>query len=306
MFSTNDTVTLTGTASFRVESVRVNSLKSAVTWLSATNWAVTLRLVAATNDVSLAAYDVNGLPMPGLTADVTVIYTGGGSLEEPLLVINEWMAVNTRTLADPADGDYDDWFEIYNPNGWTVNLAGYRVTDDLNNPGKFVFPVGASILARGHLLVWADEEGSQYAAAGQVHANFKLARDGEILALIGPSGKLLDLVQFSDQMPDASMGRLPDGDTSGFSALPSASPGGFNQPPPAAILLQSARSATGQLVLAWNSVPGQTYQLEYKASLDQSPWILGQAMVASSNQASFTLSPDGASSLFFRVARIQP
>jgi hypothetical protein len=188
----------------------------------------------------------------------------------------------------PADGDYDDWFEIYNPNGWAVNMAGYRVTDDLNNPDKFVFPSGVSIPARGLLLVWADEEGSQYAATGQVHVNFKLARDSETLALIGPSGKLLDLVQFSDQEPDVSMGRLPDGDTSGFSALPSASPAGFNQPPPAAILLQSAGTATGQLVLSWNSVPGETYQLEYKASLDQSLWVAGERIVASSSQASLT------------------
>ena len=27
------------------------------------------------------------------------------------------MASNTRTLADPADGDFDDWFELYNPGG---------------------------------------------------------------------------------------------------------------------------------------------------------------------------------------------
>ena len=306
VFSTNDTVTLTGTASFRVESVRVNSLKSAVTWLNATNWSITLRLAAATNQVNLAAYDVNGLPMSGLTADVTVIYTGGGSLEEPLLFINEWMAANTRTLADPADGIYDDWFEIYNPNGWTVNMAGYRVTDDLTNPGKFVFPSGISIPAHGHLLVWADEEGSQYADTGQVHVSFKLSRDGETLALISPSGKLLDLVQFSGQQPDVSEGRLPDGNTSGFGALPSASPGGYNQPPPAAILLQSARNSIGQLVLSWNSVPGQTYQLDSKASLDQSPWVAGEIIVASSNQASFTLSPGGSGCMFFRLVQIQP
>jgi hypothetical protein len=306
VFSASETVTLTGTASFRVESVRINSLKSAVTWLSATNWAVTLRLAAPTNQVSIAAYDVNGLPMPGLTAGVTVIYTGGSSLEESLLVINEWMASNTRTFADPADGDYDDWFEIYNPNGWAVNLASYRVTDDLANPGKFLFPSGISIPAHGHLLVWADEEGSQFADTGQVHVNFKLSRDAETLALISPSGKLLDLVQFADQQPDVSVGRLPDGNTSGFSVLPLASPGNYNQPPPAAILLQSARNVTGQLVLSWNSVPGETYQLEYKASLDQSPWVHGERTVAGSSQASFTVSPDGVGCLFFRVARIQP
>ena len=305
VFSSDETVTLTGTASYRVDSVRLNALKSAVTWLSATNWSVTLRLTSATNQVSIAAYDVNGQTMPGMAADVTVIYTGGGSLEEPLLVINEWMAANTHTIADPSDGDYDDWFEIYNPNGWDVNLAGYRLTDDLNYPGKFVFPAGVSIPARGHLLVWADEEGSQYAVTGQVHVNFKLARDGESLALIAPSGKLLDLVQFTDQLPDVSMGRLPDGDTSGFSTLPSASPGSVNQPLPSAILMQSARNAAGQLVLSWNSVPGKTYQLEYKTSLDQSPWVTRERIVASSSQASAAVSLDGTSCMFFRVARIQ-
>src|SRR5207249_3976639 len=34
----------------------------------------------------------------------------------PLTVfINEWMAGNTKTLTDPADGHFDDWFELYNP-----------------------------------------------------------------------------------------------------------------------------------------------------------------------------------------------
>ena len=59
----------------------------------------------------------------------------------------------TITIADPADGDYDDWFEIYNLNGWDVNLMGNRLTDDLNYPGKFVFPAGVSIPARSHLPV---------------------------------------------------------------------------------------------------------------------------------------------------------
>ena len=29
-------------------------------------------------------------------------------------VINEWMAGNTHTLANPLDGKFDDWFELYN------------------------------------------------------------------------------------------------------------------------------------------------------------------------------------------------
>ena len=38
--------------------------------------------------------------------------------------INEWMADNRATLADPADGDYEDWFELYNPGTNTVDLGG--------------------------------------------------------------------------------------------------------------------------------------------------------------------------------------
>ena len=30
------------------------------------------------------------------------------------VVINEWMAGNTRTITDPADADFDDWIELYN------------------------------------------------------------------------------------------------------------------------------------------------------------------------------------------------
>src|SRR5207244_6171648 len=36
--------------------------------------------------------------------------------------INEGMADNQRTLADPADGAYEDWFELYNPNHLAVDL----------------------------------------------------------------------------------------------------------------------------------------------------------------------------------------
>src|SRR5205823_3503101 len=44
----------------------------------------------------------------------------------PLVVfINEWMAANANYLADPADNNYDDWFELYNPGTNAVDIAGY-------------------------------------------------------------------------------------------------------------------------------------------------------------------------------------
>src|SRR5205814_4858504 len=43
--------------------------------------------------------------------------TNNGTAAPLVVFINEWMASNTRTLADNSSGSpkYDDWFELYNP-----------------------------------------------------------------------------------------------------------------------------------------------------------------------------------------------
>jgi hypothetical protein len=302
VWTAEESVTLTGTATYRAAALRLNGSECAATWTTATNWAIPFRLSTTTNRVSLSAHDENGVALSEQPVAITVIHTGTGSLaEEAPLVINEWMAANTKTVADPADGNFEDWFEIYNPGPDAVDLTGYCATDDLNNPGKFLFPAGISIPARGHLLVWADEEASQYAATGQVHVNFKLSREGETLALFGPSGRLLDLVQFSIQQPDVTMGRSPDGNTSSFLALPSASPGAYNQPPPIAPRLRCVRGESGQIVVAWDSLPGQTYRVEYKTNLLQPSWTVRQSVAATSTTASVTISPEDSRCMFFRV-----
>jgi hypothetical protein len=40
--------------------------------------------------------------------------------------INEWMASNRSTITDPSDGDFDDWFELYNPNANPIDLSGVQ------------------------------------------------------------------------------------------------------------------------------------------------------------------------------------
>jgi hypothetical protein len=69
------------------------------------------------------------------------------------VVINEIMASNSSTIAD-EDGDYPDWIELYNAGAATINLQGYGLSDNYNNPYKWVFP-NVSIEAGQHLLVWA-------------------------------------------------------------------------------------------------------------------------------------------------------
>ncbi len=55
------------------------------------------------------------------------------------LVINE--GSNRNYLAAPdEDGEYPDWIELFNAGTDTINLMNYSLTDNENNPGKWVFP----------------------------------------------------------------------------------------------------------------------------------------------------------------------
>lgn len=124
--------------------------------------------------------------------------------------INEWMADNVTGLADSADGDYEDWFELYNAGSGAADLSGYYLTDDTTNVFKWRIPEGVVLPAGGYRLVWADGEPNQY-NGGDLHANFRLSAGGESLGLFGPDGTLVDRVVFGPQAPDRAEGRFPDG-----------------------------------------------------------------------------------------------
>ncbi len=67
--------------------------------------------------------------------------------------INEFMASNGSTLAD-EDGDFEDWIELVNVGGEAVNLQGWGLSDDADDPFRWTFP--DTVLPPGAiLLVWA-------------------------------------------------------------------------------------------------------------------------------------------------------
>lgn len=126
------------------------------------------------------------------------------------IVINELMAANTKSLADPQ-GQYEDWLELHNLSDTTVNLTGMYLTDKTDNLKKWAFPADTTIPAHGYLLVWLDEDGK--AEAG-LHANFKLSRNGEIVMLVDTDARgnqVLDTVAFEKQEKDVALGRWPNG-----------------------------------------------------------------------------------------------
>jgi hypothetical protein len=117
------------------------------------------------------------------------------------------MANNSRSLRD-ADGDASDWIEIQNVSSQTVNLAGWRLTDDATRLIQWVFPA-TNLAPQGFLIVFAS--GKNRASAGQeLHTDFQLEQSGEYLALIEPDGVTLATEfapTFPPQFEDVSYGR---------------------------------------------------------------------------------------------------
>jgi hypothetical protein len=63
------------------------------------------------------------------------------------------MSFNCTTIAD-EDGDFEDWIELYIYRTGTVNLAGYGLSDDPDEPHKWVFPE-MTLQPEGFLPVFA-------------------------------------------------------------------------------------------------------------------------------------------------------
>jgi hypothetical protein len=152
-----------------------------------------------------AAQTVSYAP-PGAEHDVYIFQVVPSYASSKPVTINEVMASNTMTAADPA-GEYDDWIELHNLTGTDQDIGGYFLTDNELNLIKWEIPPGTMIPANGYLIVWADEDGSQ----GDLHANFKLSASGEQLYLFNPNLEIVDEVLFGIQTTDMGFARVPNG-----------------------------------------------------------------------------------------------
>ncbi len=144
------------------------------------------------------------------------------------VVINEFMAQNTRTLSDEAH-DYGDWIELYNSGAQVEDVGGLFLTDDLHRPDQWQIPANRPDLTTlepsGFLLIWADGQ----TARGPLHASFKLQASGEAIGLFARDGVTrLDSVTFGAQNADQSYARIPDGGYS-WQVAAQPTPGSSNQ-----------------------------------------------------------------------------
>ncbi len=124
------------------------------------------------------------------------------------VLINEYSAANKNTITDNYS-EYEDWIELYNAGSGAVDLTGYYLSDNKNNPTKWQIPSGV-INPGGFRLFFAS--GRDLVAGGFSHTSFKLTQtSNEEVVLANPSGVIIDSITIRPNQLDHSNGRTSNG-----------------------------------------------------------------------------------------------
>jgi hypothetical protein len=125
------------------------------------------------------------------------------------VVINEVLARNDGVVNH--EGTFPDIIELYNPpGGASVDLSGYRLTDDLAEPNKFTFPAGTTLAAGAYRVLYANNPDG----TSGLHVGFGLSQEGDSLYLLDRSTngiRIIDAISFGWQLSNRSIGRLANG-----------------------------------------------------------------------------------------------
>lgn len=108
------------------------------------------------------------------------------------VIINEYSCSNMNTITD-AFGDNEDWIELYNTTGSSVDLTGWYLSDKASNLLKWQIPSG-TVPANGYLMVMAS--GRNTVQGGELHPNFNLKQtQGEWIILSNNLGNVVDSIK---------------------------------------------------------------------------------------------------------------
>ncbi len=161
-----------------------------------TTYTLTATNESGTNEATVTV----GVDAPTFHPQISEFEAAGGSLHD-------------------AEGDRNDWIELYNPNPFSLNIDGYRLTDNSDLTGQWVIP-NVSIPAEGFLVIFASGKDLSD-PAGELHTHFQLEKSGEYLGLIDVDGTTIidqypvdhpqELV-YPQQKDSVSYGRDANGD----------------------------------------------------------------------------------------------
>ena len=197
------------------------------------------------------------------------------------VTVNEWMSDNETFMPDPSDGNFDDWFELYNPSASDANLSGYYLTDNLAITNMFAVPGGTIVPAESFLFVWADNDTADNGPGEDLHVNFALSRNGDTIGLYTPAGELVDAVVFGPQANDQSHGSWPDGSPHIYPMSPQT-PGDSN-----AVLFVYLGEVPGGFTLDVTAVSGTVYRIDVVDDMTSTNWVTLDVVTADSSVLSF-------------------
>ena len=101
------------------------------------------------------------------------------------VILSEILAANQSGIVDD-DRARVDWIELHNTNDFDVDLSGWALSDDINDPGKWMFD-GFILAPNEYKLVYASAKGRLNHRSGRSpHTNFKLSSAGEFIGLYSP------------------------------------------------------------------------------------------------------------------------
>ena len=156
-------------------------------------------------------------PTPTPTATPGV-YPAGVSLNEYMPdPASDWNGDGTADLND-------EYIELYNANGFAVDLSGWRL-DDMDDGLRtspegsppYTLPPGTAIPARSFLLIFRSQ------------SNIALNNDGDWVRLLQPDGALVEETEYASSRNDEAHSKTADGGSEWTTAYP-PSPGASNQP----------------------------------------------------------------------------
>ncbi|MBO6060999.1 MAG: lamin tail domain-containing protein, partial [Clostridia bacterium] len=174
-------------------------------------------------------------PTPGAPNSTHALdqYADAGLFDPDSVYISEVCAVS------PARSGGSDWVELKNGSGNTVSLAGWRLTDDIDEPDKFTFG-SRSISSGGYTVVTC----SDTAKAGNGSAPFSVSNSGETLFLIDPNGAVRDVFETGVTQVGVTSGRANGSEDGARCFFETATKGAKNASPLTGVTAEPTFSST--------------------------------------------------------------